>query len=73
MMEANFRDPKLFSKLVNKNRTKADGYTSLINVDGKVYKGDAQVLSGFFLYHNGNSEPLLLIVVKRTQTIYIQQ
>ena len=57
MMEANFRDPKLFSKLVNKNRTKADGYTTLINVDGKDYKGDAQVLSGFFLYHNGNSEP----------------
>ena len=57
MMEANFRDPKLFSKLVNRNRVKTDGYTALINVEGKEYRGDAQVLSGFFLYHNGNSEP----------------
>jgi hypothetical protein len=57
MMEANFRDPKLFSKLVNRNRVKADGYTTLINVEGKEYRGDAQVLSGFFLYHNGNSVP----------------
>ena len=57
LMKANFRDPKLFSKLVNRNRVKTDGYTALINVEGKEYRGDAQVLSGFFLYHNGNSEP----------------
>ena len=57
MMEANFRDPKLFSKLVNKNRVNNQGYTAKITVNGEDYCGDAQVLSGFFSYHNGNSSP----------------
>ena len=57
MMEANFRDPKLFSKIVNRKRINKQGYTTLINVDGKEYRGDAQVLAGFFNYHNGNSSP----------------
>ena len=51
LMEANFRDPKLFSKLVNKNRVQNQGYTAMINVHGEEYRGDAQVLSGFFSYH----------------------
>ena len=57
MMAANFRDPKLFSKLVNRNRKSNQGYTAMIKIDGTEYRGDAQVLSGFFLYHNGNSSP----------------
>ena len=57
MMAANFRDPKLFSKMVNRNRKSNQGYTAMIKIDGKEYRGDAQVLSGFFLYHNGNSSP----------------
>ena len=48
MMEANFRDPKLFSKLVNKKRNKNQGYTAMINVNDQEYRGDAQVLSVFF-------------------------
>ena len=28
-----------------------------LNFDGKNFKGDAQVLSGFFEYHNGNTNP----------------
>ena len=55
MMAANFRDPKLFSKLVNKNRVNSQGYTAMIKVKGEEYRGDAQVLSGFFTYHNENS------------------
>ena len=57
MMEANFRDPKLFSTLVNKNRKSNQGYTAILKIDSKEYRGDAQVLSGFFNYHNGNSNP----------------
>ena len=55
MMEANFRDQKLFSKLVNQKRNKNQGYTAMIKIEDKEYRGDAQVLSGFFTYHNGNS------------------
>ena len=29
----------------------------MLTVDGDEYHGDAQVLSGFFTYHNGNSSP----------------
>ena len=57
MMNANFRDPKLFSKLVNKKRSSNSGYTAMIQFDENVYKGDAQVLSGFFKYHNDRSSP----------------
>ena len=57
MMEANLRDPKLFSKLVSRNRKNNQGYTTMIQVDGKEHRGDAQVLSGFFNYHNGNYNP----------------
>ena len=57
MMEANFRDPKLFSRLVNRNRVNNQGYTAMIKFDGEEYRGDAQVLAGFFTYHNGNSSP----------------
>ena len=52
MMNANFRDPKLFSKLVQKKRG-----NTMLSFDGKEYKGYAQVLSGFFEYHNGNTSP----------------
>ena len=58
MMEANFRDSKLFSKLVNQKRKTSQGYTAMIKIDDTEYRGDAQVLSGFFEYHNGNSSPL---------------
>ena len=44
LMEANFRNPKLFSKLVNRNRKTTQGYTAMIKVDNKEYRGDAQVL-----------------------------
>ena len=57
MMEANFRDPKLFSKLVNQKRNKNQGYTAMIKVNDTEYRGDAQVLAGFFTYHDGNSSP----------------
>ena len=57
MMEANFRDQKLFSKLVNQKRNTNQGYTSMIKIEGVEHRGDAQVLSGFFNYHNGNSSP----------------
>ena len=57
MMEANFRDQKLFSKLVNQKRNTNQGYTSMIKIEGIEHRGDAQVLSGFFNYHNGNSSP----------------
>ena len=30
MMEANFRDPKLFSYLVNKKKNNTSGYTTMI-------------------------------------------
>jgi hypothetical protein len=52
MMNANFKDPKLFSKMVNKKRKNSQGYTAKITFDNQVYKGDAQVLSGFFEYHD---------------------
>ena len=57
MMEANFRDQKLFSKLVNQKKNTNQGYTSMIKIEGIEHSGDAQVLSGFFNYHNGNSSP----------------
>ena len=57
MMNANFRDPKLFSQLVNKKKDNKSGYTSMIKFDDKEYRGDAQVLSGFFKYHNDKSSP----------------
>jgi hypothetical protein len=50
MMEANFRDPKLFSRLVNRNRVNNQGYTAMIKFDGEEYRGDAQVLAGFFTH-----------------------
>ena len=57
MMEANFRDPKLFSKLVNQNRKTNQGYTAMIKINDEEFRGDAQVLAGFLTYHNGNSSP----------------
>ena len=57
LMNANFRDPKLFSKLVNKRRVNNQGYTTMLRVGDSDYKGDAQVLAGFFEYHNGNATP----------------
>ena len=33
------------------------GYTAKLKVENKEFKGDAQVLSGFFKYHNGNATP----------------
>ena len=57
MMEANFRDPKLLSKLVNQKKKSNQGYTGMIKMNGAEYRGDAQVLAGFFSYHDGNSSP----------------
>ena len=57
MMNANFRDPKLFSKLVNKRRLNNQGYTTMLKIEETEFKGDAQVLAGFFEYHNGNATP----------------
>ena len=39
MMNANFRDPKLFSKLVQKKRVNNQGYTTMLSFDGKDYYG----------------------------------
>ena len=47
-MSANFRDPTLFSKLVQKRRLNNQGYTTMLSFDKKEYKGDAQLLAGFF-------------------------
>ena len=47
MMNANFRDPKLFSNLVNKKKVNNSGYTAMISVNDIEYRGDAQVLAGF--------------------------
>ena len=57
MMNPNFRDPKLFSYLVNKKKNSTSGYTSFIKFDEKEYRGDSQVLAGFFKYHNEKSSP----------------
>ena len=57
LMNANFRDPKLFSKLVKQRRVNDKGYTAVLTFDEKEFRGDAQVLAGFFEYHNGNSNP----------------
>ena len=56
-MEANFRNPKVFSKLVNRNKNNNQGHTNMIKVNEKEYRRDAQVRSGFFTYHDGNSNP----------------
>ena len=57
MMNANYRDPKLFSKLVKKKKNSNSGYTALLKYDELEYRGDAQVLAGFFNYHNSKSTP----------------
>jgi hypothetical protein len=57
MMNANFRDPKLFSQLVNKKKSNSSGYTTMIKFDETEFRGDAQVLSGFFRYHDEKSSP----------------
>ena len=57
MMNANFRDPKLFSQLVNKKKINSSGYTTMIKFDETEFRGDAQVLSGFFRYHDEKSSP----------------
>ena len=57
MMNANFRDPKLFSHLVNKKKSNSSGHTTMIKFDETEFRGDAQVLSGFFRYHDEKSSP----------------
>ena len=57
MMNANFKDPKLFSKLVNKKKVNSSGYTAMIKYEEEIFRGDEQVLSGFFKYHNLKSSP----------------
>ena len=47
-MSANFRDPKLFSKLVNKKKVNNSGYTTMLKYDDIEYRGDAQGLARFF-------------------------
>ena len=51
LMNANFCDPKLFSKLVNKRRLNNQGCTTMLKIEETFYKGDAQVLAGFFVLH----------------------
>ena len=41
MMQANFRDPKLFSSLVNKKKTVNSGYTTMLSIDEIEYRRDA--------------------------------
>ena len=43
MMNANFRDPKLFYQIVNKKKENKSGYSSMIKFDDKEYRVDAQV------------------------------
>ena len=57
LMQANFRDPKLFSQLVGKKKNNTSGYTSMIKFDENEFRGDSQVLSGFFKYHAERSSP----------------
>ena len=38
MMEANFCDPKLFSRRVNRNRVNSQDYTAMLKVDGDEYR-----------------------------------
>ena len=57
LMNANFRDPKLLSQLVDKKRINKSGYTAVIQVDEQEFCGDAQVLAGFLKYHNEKSNP----------------
>ena len=47
MMNANFRDPKLFSQLVKKKKSNASGHTTMIKFDDNEFRGDSQVLAGF--------------------------
>lgn len=70
LMNANFRDPKLFSRLVNRKRTNNQGYTSMIKVDDLEFRGDNQVLAGFFEYHNKNSNPPLVCKSDTSHTYY---
>ena len=70
LMTANFRDPKLFLKLVNKKRMNNQGYTSMIKVDEVEYRGDNQVLAGFFEYHNNNSNPPPVCKSDNSHTYY---
>ena len=49
MMNANFRDPKLFSQLVNKKKENKIGYTTMIKLDDEDFHGDEQVLAVFLL------------------------
>ena len=57
LMEANFRDPKHFSKLVNRKKSNNSGYTTMLKFDNNEFRGDAQVLSGFFKYHESKASP----------------
>ena len=56
-MNANFKDPKLFSQLVKKKKSNNSGYRTMIKLDDIEFRGDAQVLAGFFKYHNEKSSP----------------
>ena len=42
---------------IKQQKVNSTGYTSSLNVDGNKYQGDAQVLSGFFKYHDEKSTP----------------
>ena len=70
LMKANFRDPKLFSRLVNRKRINNQGYTSMIKVNDVEFRGDNQVLAGFFEFHNENSNPPLLSKSDESYTYY---
>ena len=66
LMSANFRDPKLFSKLFQKRRLNNQGYTTLLSFDKKEYEGVAQVLAVFF--NTIMVTALLPLLVQRVKT-----
>ena len=43
IMNANIRDPKLFSQLVKKKKSNASGHTTMIKFDDNGFRGDSQV------------------------------
>ena len=74
MMNANFRNPKLFSYLVKKKKkNNTSGYTTMIKCDETEFRGDAQVLTGFFKYHKDKSSPPKVSILRKIILIITQQ
>ena len=73
MMNANFRDPKLFSYLVNKKKNNMSGYKTMIKCDDIEFRGDAQVLAGFSSITKISQALRKFSILKKIITIITQQ